>query len=543
MDSGDDRMGLMIQRIRDDGWALFLVLLLTLSLWPSHSQAQTANRDHVVVVAPCRDATKTSLGKKAVADLRKALAKRGFSLLSYQQYQKRARQAGFPSRKIRTSKAISKVAPLLKLDGVVLGAAWRERGYFFLSFEMIGVDGRQVFKEVYRLKRPEFKQKYVDRLAGLLERWTNTYRRKVTGTKTTKVAAKPVHPHAATHVHASANMLALVTSNVYMDRSEEWDLFLKPVLSLKLDFAETWSLGYVGEMSHYQRNESLFSHWHKMYMFFNPAWGKESGNEAVIETSVETLRNHEDHASFNHVKPRLSAKLLLAGKKWLRLRMAVDLSYRHFEDDPLSKSFDSWVRTSLTAKHPFRGSFSLRAAYGFRHYFNHDAAVSSDVLDQQVTLGVHIGQSLGDLAGIQLDYSYLAAIGESALLERSFTQAQFTYLGSDFLYSGHLVLLTIKQMLGVHGYLGVSGAYEQRSYAGWPARNEIGELTGRNRQDKNIISRVFLTSWLHTPRPKASRWQPRVTLVLDYRYIKRLSNSYWYETQVHMGLCSVSMSW
>ncbi len=349
----------------------------------------------------------------------------------------------------------------------------------------------------------------------------------------------------ASHLAGAADLVAqldvrtLASSNVFLDKSEEWDLVLRPSAELGVDFSRYWSVGYTGELNAYTRHSDLLSHWHEVYLFLNPAWGQDGENELVLEASVQTLHNQEAYQNLNLLQPTLAAKVVMEPRGWFRWKVSVTGSYRYFYDDKPSDSIDAWARGELSLTLPTRTTLSPRASYGYRRYRH--SGRNGDAQDQQIGFGLHVSQSLSRTAGLQLDYVYLYAVGDSGILSRKLTQDQFTYLGEEFLYSGHRAEAGFKQLMGKSSAFWLGLRFEQRDYAGWPAIDSSGRLIGENRSDWRLVPRVaFEYNWRSKNKPGCV---PDVWVSLEYRLLCQWSNHDWYDTTAHVAGVSVWGSW
>jgi hypothetical protein len=352
-----------------------------------------------------------------------------------------------------------------------------------------------------------------------------------------------VAPHArADGLQVSGGVGSWATDNVYLDRSKEWDLVIRPSADLDVDFAEIWSSGYSGELNVYTQHGDLLSHWHQLYLFVNPAWGAESENEFTLEASAETLRNQTQYAANNLLKPALLARLVMEPTYWFRWKMSSTIAYEWLYDDRLSSSLDLWVNGEVSFTLPSRSTLSPRAAYGFRYYPNQERAVTSDTQDHQTEVGIHYSQELWKSAGLQLDYAHIFVIGDSGLLLRKLTQTQFSYLDQGFLYSGNIALLGIKQLLGESWSIEVSTRLKEIVFAGWNAVDASGALTGEDRRDIRLTPAAGL-SYLWSGQENEKGDAPaQVRVSAEYSFTKQWSNSDWYDTSAHVVALNLSGS-
>jgi hypothetical protein len=328
------------------------------------------------------------------------------------------------------------------------------------------------------------------------------------------------------------------TSNALMDRSVEADLILRPALDLTYS-ARRWSTGYSGQLNAFALHTELLSHHHELFVFYNPAWGKDRENEVVVEASVETLRNDDQFAGINLLRPALQAKLALEPVHWFRWQTQAEASYRWFYDDPTTSSVDVLAETRVAFTLPSRTTIAPRLGYGARRFVQRSSAVNDD-LDQQLDLGLRIGQGLWERAGLQLEYGYRFAIGDSGYLLRKASQEAFQYLGEDFMYGGHRGHLAFKQLFGKGWTLRVMVAAEERAYAGWPAMSDVGALTGEDRRDVRLTPSVALAYTWELPERS---WAQTVKLEAEFAHIQQWSNSYWYDTMIDVGGIELRVEW
>jgi len=223
--------------------------------------------------------------------------------------------------------------------------------------------------------------------------------------------------------------------------------------------------------------------------------------------------------------------------------LSAQAAYRWFYNDSPSDSLDVWTRGQLAFMLPSRTSLFLRAAFGYRSYSNPDASTGMDPSDQQLEAGVRLGQSLGRNTGLRLDYTYLYTMDEAGILSRLLTLEQFSYLGEAFLFTGHRASIGLKHRFGEGSALGVNARYEQRAYAGWPAIDRQGRLTGKDRLDRRLTPGAFLSHTLWSRGKNSPACAPDIRLAMSYRFIRQWSNSDWYDTSAHQASLSLWGTW
>ncbi len=351
---------------------------------------------------------------------------------------------------------------------------------------------------------------------------------------------------AAEQWKAELNLQTLAFDNLFLDQSKQSDVAVRPSWELGANFGEYWSVGYRGEYNHYFETTTLQSHFHEIYLFLNPVWGEEGENELVAELTLETLRNRDDYQVINYLSPTLYLKARMELSRWFAWQAGVKALYKRFYDDQSSSSpdaVDAWLDAYCTFTLPSWTTISPKIAFGQRFYAHEQStdSITQDDQDQSLEMGVHLSQGLWPTAGLQVDYAYILALGDSGVLARKLTAEQFAYLGQEFLYSGHRASLGFKQLVGFVGMLTLFVNYETKDYAGWPLLDDTGALTGKERVDHRLIPGL---SYDHEFYPDSeSALVPRAGFTVDYRYIHQLSNHVWYQANSHMGGVSLRVTW
>jgi hypothetical protein len=322
------------------------------------------------------------------------------------------------------------------------------------------------------------------------------------------------------------------TDNVYLDGSKEWDVVLHPSAELGVDFADFWSVGYSGELNAFTRHGELLSHWHQLYLYANPAWGEDGQNELTVELSAETLRNQAEYSDNNMLRPALFAKLVMEPADWFSWNISTRVAYGWFYDDTPSNSLDAWGAGEISFTSSSRTTLSPRVAYGFRYYSAQDLSVTNHNQDQQVEAGLHLSQGLWESAGLQADYMYVLALGDSGLLLRKVTLDQFSYLDQGFLYSGSQAMLGFKQLLDRSWSLELNARLQERSFAGWQALDATGALEGEDRRDIRLIPGARL-GYLWNSNDEEDTDSLQLGAALEYSFSRQWSNSDWYDASAH----------
>lgn len=334
-----------------------------------------------------------------------------------------------------------------------------------------------------------------------------------------------------------------LTDNVFLDKSKEWDFVLHPSAEISVDFAKIYSAGYSFDLNVYTRHGDLWSHWHQLYFYVNPAWGAEGEHEFTVELSIETLRNQPEYSSNNLVRPALLARLDMEPESWFCFGLETKVTYGWFYEDRPSSSVDVWAIGEVSFTLPSRTTLSPRVSYGYRYYPKQDLTMTADTRDQQIELGTHISQALWKNAGLQLDYSYVLTLGQSGLLLRKLTQEQFSYLDQGFLYSGNQAMAGVKQLIGQSWTLEVAARYKEYKYAGWQVLDASGVATGEERRDQRFTPAVGLSYLWSKKQGDKEGAGAQVRVSLEYSFTKQWSNSDWYNAFAHAVVANVQGSY
>jgi len=330
------------------------------------------------------------------------------------------------------------------------------------------------------------------------------------------------------------------SSNVFQDHSGREDLMVRPAAKLSMDFGRYWTIGYTGELSSYVHSSDLLSQWHEAYLFLNPSWGSSGQNQLLFEISVGYLKNLEDYRNLDTLQPGLLLSVDLGLSESLRWFGSVRGTLRRFAHDESSDTLDAWARTGLTLS-LFGGWWTARAAYGYRHYPNPSDALT-DRQDQQLEVGTHYSRGMWRNAELQLDYSYSHAFGPCGTLERMLTEQQLTYLGFDFLFSGHQGSVSLKQVLVEQVSIGGSVLLSSRRYNGWPAYDSAHNALGQDRRELRFGPLAYLAySWSTPPEENPSR-RSTAGFQLQYEYLQQESNSRWFAASSHLVSLSLWMA-
>lgn len=329
-----------------------------------------------------------------------------------------------------------------------------------------------------------------------------------------------------TELLVDAQLQSTGQSNVFLDKSQVMDLSLQPRAGLALDFGDFYTTGYKGEGNLSLIYPDLNAHWHQLYVFANPSWG-DGAHEALLEVSVDTLRVADTFAVLNNLHPQLLGKLSLEALPWLRTWLEMTGGYRYFYDDPVSDSTDLWLRGGLAISLPWRATLMPKLGFGLRYLPRQDLSLTQDQLDQQLEIGARLGQGLWSSAGLQLDYGYRWALGPSGLLLRKLSLEQYSYIGEEFVYSGHCAALGFKQLISDWGVVGASLLFEERLYPGWEAEDALEQGLGVDRHDWRLQPKVYFNARkIMGGEDSLAELEMR----LEFGYTKQWSNSDWYDS-------------
>lgn len=353
-------------------------------------------------------------------------------------------------------------------------------------------------------------------------------------------------------VYADVTVGGELTSNVFLDRKREWDFLTAPELVLGVAFADDWAVEYEGEADVYARHPDLFYHRHALALLLGPTWGEEDEHRFSAGLSGRTQQHTDAYEAIDFVEPALDLEVRLEPERWLAWSLSQGLSYRLFYNDTASDSLDLWTETGLTFTLPSRTTLGPRVGYGFRYYPRQDLAVTDDTTDHQITAGAHASQALGERGGLRADYEYLHNVGASGLIERKLTDTEFTYLGEEFLFTGHRAELGYKQLFESGWSFGIEARFEWRTYDGWLLEDEGGGTEPGNgpgaqdgdpwREDQRLAPRAWL-EYAWTPGEDRPGAIPEVAVTLSYEYLRQWSNERTFDTDRHSAGLTLVLSW
>lgn len=331
-------------------------------------------------------------------------------------------------------------------------------------------------------------------------------------------------------------------SNVYQDESRERDFVFRPNLMIGGDFADIWTVGYDGGLAAYLGHDDLFYHRHEVYGSANPAWGADGENEFLAEFSAVTQRNADAFRSVNLVQPTLLLMTALEPRHWVRWSLGEQVSYRLFYDDTEMDSIDSFTRASVMFTAATRTTVTPRVAFGFRGYPRLSNKRGQDATDLQVEAGLHLSQNITSGVGLQADWAYRHAFEDSVVIVRSMGLPSFSYLGDDFLFTGHTAMLGLKSVFENGISFGVETGFAYKLYGGWFVLDDAGVPTGGDRTDLQLEPKGWFEYTLFPP-DDASRAAPEFSVTLSYAYLRQWSNDAWYDTNRHLVRLGLAASW
>jgi hypothetical protein len=305
-----------------------------------------------------------------------------------------------------------------------------------------------------------------------------------------------------------------------------------------MNISEDWTLGYQGRVDIFTRHSDLLSHKHELYLLLNPVWGEQGEDGFFARVSAQTQQNSVDYESVDYFSPGLSVGLDMEPTSWFRWSLSQSIAYRWFYNDWKASALDAWTTGSMTFTAQTRTTISPRLRYGIRYYTGQQRQATNDSDDQQFEAAAHLSQGLWDQAGLQADYAYIKAFEQSVLVLRNMTSTAFSYIGEDFLFSGHRAELGFKQIFQEGWRFGLSLRYETRAYSGWSVVDANGTLTGEERFDK----RLSPSGWVeYTWWPQDSAIS-EVRAALEYLYLRQWSNDAWYDTSLHAVMLNLGLS-
>ncbi|NOZ85238.1 MAG: hypothetical protein GXP49_03045 [Deltaproteobacteria bacterium] len=121
-----------------------------------------------VVVGPFSGKIARKVKPKLPVAIAKALEKKGFTIFAYKKYARAARKHHLKGRKALTSRAIKKLAPKLKIDGLIKGAVGRKHKTVIVKVIVLGADGKVLLKKVSKFKGRKVPQDVLKEVVDLV---------------------------------------------------------------------------------------------------------------------------------------------------------------------------------------------------------------------------------------------------------------------------------------------------------------------------------------------------------------------------------------
>lgn len=339
------------------------------------------------------------------------------------------------------------------------------------------------------------------------------------------------------------NIDSFATNNVYLNADEEqWDVAFRPRLDTGIDFGDYWTAGYGGQADLYTKHADLNMHKHEVFLFANPAWGDEGQHEFFAKLSGFTQQNSSEYTNINYLRPLLELRLEMEPEYFFRWALSQSVAYRWFYEDETTTSVDAWTFASTTFTAETQTTVSPRIGFGVRYYTDQAQQGSRDTSDQQIEAGIHLSQSLWERGGLQVDYAYLHAFEDSSLIVRKFNTAEFSYIGEDFLYTGHTAYLGMKQLFQNGFRFGIGLRFEMKTYGGWTVIAADETQTQNDRQDKRLSPDCWL-EYDYWPDDNDPATVPEFKASIGYSYLRQWSNDDFYDTDQHIVRINLGLAW
>ncbi len=349
----------------------------------------------------------------------------------------------------------------------------------------------------------------------------------------------------AVEFDSSLKLNSAYTSNVFLDSSKEYDMMFNPYGNVGIVFADDFGAGYNMGAELFAVHPELYSHWHELYFFYNPAWGEDGEAELLFRVSADTLKNDDAYNQVNYYGVNVLTAFDWTASDWFALKSALYLGYRSYYDARASDYAGG--RLSLEGRFTVqytRTTITPKAFYEQRYYVKKGGTTNSDRSDSQLDAGLHISQGLWDTAGLQFSYFYRSLLGDNSFAERMLASWRFAYLGEDFLYTGHRFYGALTQIFPA-GFRLVAGAeFSMRDYGGWKAVIAAGDDLTYDRRDYKLLPSVSLDYlWESESESDYAFLIPSVTAALKYTYIKQWSNSALFDTDAHVVELTIGAQW
>lgn len=327
---------------------------------------------------------------------------------------------------------------------------------------------------------------------------------------------------------------SVYTSNTFLDDSKQNDLFFRPQLDLEWDFQVPMATGYSGYTELYLNHWELFFHQHELFWILNPSFGKQDRHEAYIQLSIGGHFNSATYQDVNFWAPKGEIGVAFELADWAHCNFSFIGEYRDYYNDFGATSLDIWGHSDIAFSFQSRTSIVPRLDFGYRKYL-FPYSDSAQGQDMQLLVGARIAQGISQNSGVRLDYSYSNVFNENDWILQGFQDLELNFIGEDFLYSGHQILLGVRRIWQNGFQMDLELGYQTRMYKGFELMDAQGLATGVARQDKRIRAQGVI-EYEYFPSQDAAY---NFVFGLQYEYLRQISNDAWYDTDSHLVLLSI----
>ena len=219
-------------------------------------------------------------------------------------------------------------------------------------------------------------------------------------------------------------------------------------------------------------------------------------------------------------------------------------AYEEFEElDNVSYRFYGRLQRFFQSKLSFSGECGL-GVKDYRNqwvieYFGVGRYSEEPVKAAMFSAAANIGKSITSRTGVSLRLGGQWFIGDPIM---AYSDGIYYYTENDlyddpYSYQGPYVALQLTRQFTTYTRAKLGLKYQSKDYAGTPALNEIGELTGNTRDDLRSEYSLMISKKFDTGK----RIPSSIDIFFNYMYRDNSSNDPYYEFQDHIGLIGFSV--
>ena len=308
---------------------------------------------------------------------------------------------------------------------------------------------------------------------------------------------------------------------------------------------------YNADISQFANNNELNNYAHK----FGIAYAHDYNNYSLHIGGFARLHNYQEQFvyysvnryNFNmnvqynpNLKSFYSAGITINKDKYKEFDDLDNVAYRLYGN--YQRFFQSRISFTCNAGLGIKNyvNQSIIQYYGFGGFRNFARYREDAVKAAMFSLSANVGKSITSLMGISLGVGGQWFIGDPIM---SFSEGIYYYTENDlfddpYSYQNQYVTLQLTKQFAIDFQGKIGFKLQKKDYAGTPALNETGDLTGDTRKDIRSEYFLFLTKKFKT----GWRFPGSIDVFFNYMYRNNPSNDPYYDFQDHIGLVGFSIS-